>query len=64
MYTIEDVSTACVWTTSGGNVWLHGEGGEGPVHSGADEVGTGQERLHTDPDHQQEDQHQVLFLCI
>lgn len=39
----------------GGDIWLNGEGGEGSVHSGADEAGVGQEGLHPHTDYQQED---------
>ena len=49
---------------TGGDIWVHGEGGEGAVHSGADETVPGQEGLHQDADHQQEDQHQVLWRRI
>lgn len=45
----------------GGDLWLDGEEGEDRVYSGADEVVSGQERLHQDSDHQQENQHQVLW---
>lgn len=48
-------------TCIGGDIWIDGSGGESQIYPGADEVVSGQEGLHKDPDHQQEDQHQVLL---
>jgi len=48
-------------TCVGGDIWINGSGGESQIYPGADEVVSGQEGLHQEPDHQQEDQHQVLL---
>lgn len=44
----------------GGNIWLHAEKGEGRVYTGTDEALHCCQRLHSHPDHQQEDKHQIL----
>lgn len=45
---------------AGGDVRFHGEEGEGGVYPGTDEALHCCQGLHSHPDHQQEDKHQVL----
>ena len=44
----------------GGDFWFHGEERESRIYLRTDETVFGQERLHPNTDHQQEDQHQIL----
>ena len=46
--------------SSGRDIWIDGEEGEGGLHPRADAVVSGQEGLHPLQYHQQENQHQVL----
>lgn len=45
---------------SGGDVWFHGEKGEGGIYLGTDEALYRCQGLHSHPDHQQENKHQIL----